>query len=243
MSAGRQFLAGLTIAAGYIVVRALVYAQLPVNSVESWCERDAIMCLPRFIAFILAFEVMRRRQSPAENWKLQDWPRALLSGAILTALCCYHWSQGSGETFTLEQAGLGIVASIFVGFWEEAVCRGVLFNSLRELTSVHIAIFGTSFLFTIFHIQAQAVSAWPGIFLIGIIFASLRARGMSLLELALIHSVVDAAYFFFPANSPGFAWPTFVRDGGLILYALRVYPCRGGCSEIFPSGDAHSAGR
>jgi hypothetical protein len=80
-------------------------------------------------------------------------------------------------------------------------------------------------LFAAFHFQAQPVRAWPSIFLLGVIFAHLRLRGLSLGWLALLHGVLDAGWFWFPWNTPDpFGFYGLVLLAGLLIYAVVTWP-------------------
>lgn len=107
-----------------------------------------------------------------------------------------------------------IGSSLCVALFEELLFRGGLLQSLKERHGNFIAIWISSFLFTIFHIQAQEFHGWPFIFMSGLFWAGLRIyQRVSLVWLIVIHWVVDVVWIF--RQTPEYFM-------GYSLYSLRV---------------------
>ncbi|GMR22479.1 MAG: hypothetical protein BMS9Abin37_0833 [Acidobacteriota bacterium] len=87
------------------------------------------------------------------------------------------------------------LSSVLVACWEEILYRGVFVNAIGDWKGARAAVWGSSFLFTIMHIQAQPLSGWPSIFLCGVLFALMRVRGVGLPWLILSHAAYDSLVF------------------------------------------------
>ena len=200
-----------------MALRALIYQWLKVDSYEAWVRRDLVMNLPRGLCLGVALWF------GLKSWKLPDlglhW-RGL--GIAFVFLFIELLAKGligglkEGPAFQDNEFLYLTIGSITVGFFEEILFRGVLFNSLRDWMGARTAIFGSSFLFMFFHWQAQDLASWPFLFLFGCLNAGLRQCGVSVLALAVTHAIFDTLYFCFKEIAPG----SFAYFGYNIFYLL-----------------------
>lgn len=217
---------GFAIFLVYAALRYLIYDSVPAPTGFDWFLRDTLMNGPRLLALGLALLL-----------GLKVWRREGLGlharGGRTAALVFFTfffvlwlpdaWSR-SGEN------GLGIPAllvlaasSVLVGAWEEILYRGVLLNGIRDWKGTQAAIWGSSFLFTIMHVQAQPVLHWPSLFLCGVLFAVMRAQGVGLIWLIAVHAAYDALALMGPTGPgsiPGLSFLLFLLRG---LFVVAYY--------------------
>jgi membrane protease YdiL (CAAX protease family) len=183
----------LLVIAGYMISRSYVYQRVPVQTTSDWLLRDTIMDLPRIAAALFTLYFGCR----AWGWKKLGFdlkgagPAAVVGAALLLTEIVFSWL--GSESFVLPGRSLYIFlfSSFVVGSVEEVLFRGALLNALRDWKGDLAALWASSFLFTIYHVQAQPYAGWPGIFMIGFVMALLRLNGVSILWLILIHGMVD----------------------------------------------------
>ncbi len=202
----------------YAALRFLIYAYLPAATFFDWFVRDTIMNGPRLLALSLAL-FLGLRVWGREALGLHAHGGRTATFVFLTFFLLLWlpdaWS-GSREN------GLGIPAllvlmasSILVGCWEEILYRGVLLNAIRDWKGTRAAIWGSSILFTIMHVQAQPVSQWPSIFLSGVLFAVMRMQGVGLIWLISVHAAYDALALL------GSAGRESIQGLSVLLFLLR----------------------
>jgi membrane protease YdiL (CAAX protease family) len=222
---GSVLIGTLTVICGYMLVRGCVYYFLPVTSVETWFLRDALMNIPRLGAFMALVLLNRTWNALRLELPVSDLGRAALLGFAPVALWTFYFSGGSGPPFTRLMMLVGIFSSLIVGVWEEYAFRGALLFAFRQRMPVFASIVLSSGVFAIYHVEAQPFRAWLHIILMGVIFANLRFRGLSLGWLAMIHGVIDALFFFFPAFNPDpFGFRGLMFQAGLLIYAVATWP-------------------
>lgn len=215
----------LAVICTYTLARAGVYLFFPGTTQDAWFFRDTLMCLPRLGAFAALLLLNRRWQLALFEMPPRDFGRAARLGFVPTILWVFYFAGGYGHAFTPFRILVGAFTSLIVGVYEEYAFRGPLLDALRQRMSLLPAIALSSALFTIFHLQAQPVQIWGAIFLMGVIFANLRVRGLGLGWLALIHGVIDAFYFVFTDNAPNpFGLFGLVLQAGLLAYAIATLP-------------------
>jgi membrane protease YdiL (CAAX protease family) len=217
------------IVVAYAVARSIVYKLYPITTTSEWVFRDAIMDIPRLLCFGAALLLLRRFQnsSTAREWTSLKPVEILVIGALPILLWNYYFSQSSGDDFSPPQIVLGVLSSVAVALFEETAFRGAVFASLRQRCSNFTTVFGTSLLFTLFHLQAQSTERWISIFLTGLVFANLRARGLTLAGLALIHATIDSLFFLHPSNNPeSFSKPDQALTFGLLVMSVLLLPSR-----------------
>ncbi|HWD18706.1 MAG TPA: CPBP family intramembrane glutamic endopeptidase [Verrucomicrobiae bacterium] len=207
-----------------MLVRSHVYQVDPIDSVESWFVRDTWMSVPRLAAFLAIFCIHGGWRRPRlDFWRAGDF-KVVALGLVVVALWWFYFSGGVGDGFSTDMICIGVATSAVVGLFEEYAFRGPL---LVALGPARQAVLLSSFLFAIYHFQAQSVEAWPAIFGTGVVFASLRFRGASLALLVALHTLIDAGYFFFASGTPAM---TSAHGLALTLGALglgaAVFPYR-----------------
>jgi membrane protease YdiL (CAAX protease family) len=182
-------------------VRAVVYRLIPAYSGSDWFIRDAWMTVPRFASFI-ALLCMNRLlwKSFQFDIDVRRYRRAVLYGLPLVGLVLWGLAESCGRYWPRHVVLAAAFTTPFVGAFEECAWRGVVLEALRARRSTFTAIVLSSLLFTLYHVQAQPFSAWPAIFLIGVVLANYRIRGLSIFWLAIIHTVVDTAVFLFATD-------------------------------------------
>lgn len=219
--------ATLLILAGYCLVRASIYHRFPVDSVGSWFTRDTWMTVPRFVAFLMIFCVWAGWRTLAADWLPTGSFRAKVVGVVAIVIWCFYYSASGGPFFARNAIVIGTAGSIAVALFEEYAFRGPLLTEWSQRFSPAFGIVVSSVLFTVYHVQAQAVEFWVAIFLTGMMLAGLRCMGMGLGCLVIIHTIVDAAYFFFGSSPPPLAsFHGAVLIIGLLICAVMAFPSR-----------------
>jgi membrane protease YdiL (CAAX protease family) len=209
--------------AGFVAIRGMIYALFRVDNEVDWFVRDSLMDIPRVLFAFFAWRYGRRLWKPAQlgmHWnQLRDClvVGIALSGVILARpffLPTTHPTFGWLCVITFS--------SFVVGFFEEILFRGVLLRALYDQYGAGTALWGSAFVFVLFHVQAQPLAVWPGIFLTGLIFAQMRLQGVSLWGLAFVHSVYDTLVFVFEARDE---FPPLWRLSVLLilLYLFGMY--------------------
>jgi len=217
--------ATLLVLCAYVVARNRTYFYFPVNSVESWFVRDTWMTVPRLASFIAIFCIYSGWKTARTDWRLSGNRKALSLGFLAVALWCFYTSGSRGARFPREIICVGAATSVIVGLFEEYAFRGPLLMDLARRISVTKAVFLSAFLFTIYHFQAQGLTSWPAIFLTGLTFAGLRFQGVSLTCLVLIHTIIDASYFFFGSQTPPMtSLYGAILNLGLLICSIAAFP-------------------
>jgi membrane protease YdiL (CAAX protease family) len=214
----------LLVVVGYMITRATLYHFLPVTSLDSWFFRDCIMTIPRLAVFALLVWLNRRWKSTFFDWRFRDWPRAFAFGGLLVGLHIVYLEGNPGDRIPTEIVLGAFLTTPAVALFEEYAFRGLLHAELqKQLSPIPMAMV-VSLLFTVFHIQAQALRFWGPIFLIGVILTNLRFNGMSLWWLVVIHFAVDVTWFFFGQDIPDFgSLHGILFHGGLLVYAVLSF--------------------
>jgi membrane protease YdiL (CAAX protease family) len=177
------------------------------------------MTIPRFFALVLILSLNYWKwKSCCFNFNVQYKNSSLIYSIALILIYVFEYSGYTGPFWPTSLIMLGIIATPFVGFLEEYAFRGALLFSLAQVTTKMNAVWISSFIFMLFHYQAQHVKGWPCIFLTGIILANLRMNGLGLLGLAVIHIIIDTMFFFFRLTSPNF----FSLHTFIVLLALSA---------------------
>jgi membrane protease YdiL (CAAX protease family) len=209
----------------FALIRCWVYYVYPAHDLERWFMRDCLMTIPRLFALLALLAINEVRDASSRWLHPEGVTKAALFGIVPMGLWLYYFSSGNGARFGPFEISVGFLTSLVVGGFEEYAFRGPLFSILRERTSTTAAIFMSSVLFMLFHVQAQPIEFWPIIFLMGIVFGSLRVRGMSIFWLSSIHAAIDTCYFIFPVHHAAFYSANGIYFvSGLFLYSLAVFP-------------------
>jgi len=176
----------------------------------TWIEQDTIVNIPRVICLILALwyglKVWGRDKL---GFHFQGIRLALAAGSFVLITGIIFIFQRSIEfTLTGGELALLTISTAFVAVFEETQFRGVLLNAIRDWRGASAAIWISSLIFTLFHIQAQPFRSWPMIFIFGVLFALLRVHGVSLLWLIGIHFSYLLLDFYITISGP-FKLPLF----------------------------------
>jgi membrane protease YdiL (CAAX protease family) len=190
------FYVGLAIMAAYMLVRWGVYA-IADRERLNWFERDTTMDVPRLLALVAALVFGVRRWGRAGLGMHFGHARlGIIGGAALVALWLpNHFFREHPIAFPASALFILAVSSFIVAAMEETLFRGVLFNALSEWGDQRDAIWLSSALFTVYHVQAQPLWSWPALFLYGIAAAVFRGRGVGLPWLILQHGLYDSLVF------------------------------------------------
>lgn len=204
----------------YMLVRAVIYHAMKPATLEDWFARDTLMCVPRLLAFItlLGLDRLFWRTVPFDL-KIKEFKQPVLWGGVLILVHAIYWSGSSGSLWPMQIITGALFTTVFVGLFEEYAFRGVLLAGLREAMGPVKAVVVSSIIFAVYHFQAQPVSSWLSIFLIGGILACLRLRGVSIFWLTVIHIIIDDAYFFV-----GLTFPAFLSMHNLLFIAGLLIP-------------------
>jgi len=216
----------------YAALRWLVYAALPADDFADWAVRDTLINGPRLLVLALSLHIgLRLWGKEGLGLHTRGWKPATF---VFVVFCLLLWLPGAWlrtEPFELSAGALVLLtgSSVLVGCWEEILYRGVFFNAIREWKGAKAAVWGSSFLFTIMHIQAQPIAHWPSIFLFGMVAALLRLRGVGLIPLIAIHTLYDTLIFFGATGSSqilGLPAALFLLRA---VFAFKYYHATKGC--------------
>lgn len=225
----------------YAALRWLIYAAVPVDDFADWAVRDTLMNGPRMLALVLSLRLGARLWGQEElGLHTRGWGPAALAFVVF---CCLLWLPDAWlrtDPLDLGASALAVLAasSLLVGCWEEILYRGVVFNALREWKGAKAAVWGSSLLFTVMHIQAQPVAGWPSIFLFGMLAALLRLRGLGLIPLITVHTLYDTLIFFGatgPSQLPGLPAALFLLRAAFVWRYYRA--TESGLAEDPPSDE------
>ena len=200
------------------------------------------MTIPRlagFVGLLVLNRLLWKRF--AFDIDLRRCGRAALYGVPLIGLALGALTDNCGRYWPRSAVIVAIFTTPVVGLFEEYAWRGVILEALLATRSRLSAIALSSLLFTVYHVEAQPLFAWPAIFLTGVVLGNYRIRGLSLFWLAGIHTAIDVAYFFFATDyfptsillpshvvtiseSPACTSHDAVFLGGLALLAVVTYP-------------------
>lgn len=209
----------------YMGARAYVYREVPLDE-YSWEFRDTLMNGPRLVGFFLALGI---------GWRL--WGRRYLgfhfrggSEAVwigFLAIIVFH-AAFELRPERIDYAGGAIllltVSSLIVALFEETLFRGLLYRALAG-ADARVGLWGSAFLFTIYHWQAQPLTGWPTIFLWGIFYGLMVSRGIGLGWTIAIHALFDATIFLGTQGASPPLWLAMMSFGAELIfvtgYALR----------------------
>lgn len=212
ISIQKKFIISISIVATYMILRFFIYAQIPVFDLNSWVFRDSIMNLPRILCLLLTiFVVINKRNVRTEFLTGSRKIKSLFLICILLICMLLARSFFYGRfDYSGNSLIIVILNSFVVGFFEETLFRGAIFESLKKWIGSNGAAFWSSVLFMIYHVQAQNLIEFPLIFLLGLLFAILKGEGFSLINLALLHAIFDSvALIWIPSSQSKLIWSIF----------------------------------
>jgi len=205
----QRFLFSLGVFSIYCLLRFIIYHYFPVTDVDSWIKRDALMNLPRLIclSLLLIFVIDKKGELLPNK---QGVKVAMVALPVLVMPLFVRSLFFETRVFSDESLFIVLISSFVVGFFEETLFRGSIFDSLANSFSNRDSVLVSSVLFTIFHFQSQSIIDFPQIFLLGIIFAILRLYKVSLFWLAILHSVFDCIVLFWsPSEQMKLEWSSY----------------------------------
>jgi len=143
----------------------------------------------------------------------------------MAGICPFFFAGSTGpKSPSYIIAGL-FLTTIPVALFEEYAFRGPLLTDLSRRFSAPMGVLLSSVVFTVFHFQAQPLTFWGAIFLMGVILANLRLRGLSLGWLAATHFLVDTECNFFGSWQPTMSsLHGIAYQAALFLYAFASFP-------------------
>lgn len=222
----RNFYYALGILIAYCIFRLFIYLELPAHDYDSWVIRDTVMNVPRLICFgLLIFIVYRKYKiqdvtSPIGSEKIKIlWVSAFLMLMIALRMPFFELYSHPWKSLVILT-----ISSLIVGFFEEILFRGAIFDSLKKWRGTGFAILCSSALFLLFHIQAQKIETFPLIFLLGILFSLLRLHGATLLQLSILHAIYDVlVLLWIPTAELNTVWVAFEFLYVLILIFFTYF--------------------
>lgn len=111
------------------------------------------------------------------------------------------------NNLNLSEISCLIIIMFTVAAFEELLFRGLFLNELIKIINPIYGIIVSSFLFTLFHIEAQPLATFPLIFFYGVSFGFLRYMGVSLIYLIVLHFVENLfIYLLMPSISSIYNW-------------------------------------
>jgi len=216
-------IAGILIVLLYAAMRFITYRMFPVDWIVKtipgvgalyepapykWWVRDTIMDVPRLIAFGLALWVGRYCWGLKQVGWHAGFPVRGLTGGAVAALLTLTGGVLRAKPYDYSAGVLLILAfsSVIVALCEETLFRGVIFKSLYDISGAAWALWGSSALFAIYHVQAQPLVSWPATLMIGLFLAVLRWQGVGLVWLVLSHAVADGVFYLGSYGTPRYNW-------------------------------------
>jgi membrane protease YdiL (CAAX protease family) len=198
---------GVGIIAVFAGLRYLIYAEMPASTFVDWAVRDTVMNGPRLLALGLALFLGLRVWDPkALGFHARGARAALFVFVSFFGVLWLpdHWLRSQENALGAATVWVLAGSSVLVGLWEEILFRGVLLNAIRDWKGTRAAIVGSSFLFTIMHVQAQPLASWPALLLAGLVFAALRVQGVGLWWLVAGHAAFDTLVLMGPMGPESF---------------------------------------
>ncbi len=194
----------------YLVFRDIIYTFYPVESHGEWAYRDIVMNIPRLLCLISIIFVQKwKKFESVAKVSTIGKKYTFYIGILLISLIPLRSLFVDTQRLQSDLIVWIIVGSFLVGFFEEGLFRGLFFDSLKQQNGTFVAVLFSTLLFSLFHIGVVPVNELPTIFLIGIIFALLRDKNVSLFMLSLLHAFYDGfIMFWLPVSSLTPLWIT-----------------------------------
>jgi membrane protease YdiL (CAAX protease family) len=181
----------------FACVRAFVYAAHPAFDGAAWVARDLAMTGPRLAACAACLASVVGLGGPRRwgwSWRAPGRGCAFALGAIACVMITILGRRGP-VVFGGAQVARILWTTAIVAYWEEVCYRGLAFRGLRETFDPATSAILASALFTVMHVQAQSLSAWPMIFAYGMMSCAAVQEGIGLPWLILAHWVADVVVF------------------------------------------------
>ncbi len=219
----------------FILARWTIYQIVPPE--EDWYLADFLKNGPRLAGFVAALWLgLRWWGASRMGWHRHEGKIAAGVSLLLAAF----WSlRIFSPTFQFKPLGketalILAVSTVLVALFEETLFRGAFLPALRDWKGERFAIFGSSIVFTVLHVQAQPVWQWPWLFCHGMLDASLRASGMGLPWLIVMHFGWDMSVLVGGGWTDAPWWYLLLDWIALAVIAAAVYRRWGRQAEMAP---------
>jgi membrane protease YdiL (CAAX protease family) len=127
--------------------------------------------------------------------------------AVLSALVYLQSKFVELYQLNSTQLLLFTVGSFIVGFFEETLFRGLLLAKLQKTLSRLQSLIIMSAVFAFYHYGMQPLSAFPFLFMFGILTGQLANLRVSLFWLGIFHGIYDTMWgIWYPATSIPYAF-------------------------------------
>lgn len=204
----------------YCLCRFFIYELVPVSDFESWVRRDNWVNIPRILCLLLSLVFVLRKKSQELLPNLVGARKIAIVWVFVLLSFIIRFFFLDIASDPIDSLLLAFLSSFVVGFFEEALFRGAIFDTLNSEYGVKKALFWSSVIFTIYHVQAQPISAMPLIFVFSLLFGLLRADGVSLFLLSVLHAVYDCFVLVWgPGEGVWIQWSIFE----VIFFASAVF--------------------
>ncbi len=188
-----------------------IYQMVSEDHENAWIRKDTLMDGPRVLFGFLSLWAGLKYYNKKDlglDWSGAEFGYTFL---ILSTVLVSAYAFLYPTLYPLDGGlrALLIFNSFIVGFFEEIFFRGFGRTALNNfpLTEKQTTFIG-ALIFMAWHVQAQALSIFPFLFVAGVTYGLLRSRGVSCLWLGLQHSIFDS--IILEANSPqGYAHRMF----------------------------------
>ena len=216
---------GMCILISYVSMRSFVYASFPLEQ-HAWVMRDTFMNIPRLLCTFALLAAC------AYYWGLRATGLTFAEpikgiGYGLCFIGVWFLNHLIGEAFYDYDPGYLLiltVSSFIVALFEELLFRGLFLKALAELWGERVGLWGSAFLFTVYHIQAQPLEAWGMLFLAGAYLALMRLAGVGLWWCIFTHGLFDSLVFVGTHGEAIYPWmpPVLLGLEGLVV----IWVCR-----------------
>ena len=217
----RALLLGLLFWSAYIAARTLLQRLLPVHDWPSFITQDLAVSVIRLSCGAGCLWVARSRwYDSALGIRHALRPAGLALAAMAVGFASFLLESAASENDWQAPHWIRLVeilVAIVVAFNEESGYRLLAYSGLREWLGRAAAVALSSLLFTLMHVGYQPLFHLPKIFMIGLMLALLRDRGVSFGALIALHFLLDSV-------------SAVALSGDLVLWNL--YWCSAGLAAV-----------
>ena len=201
--------------------------RVPALDAGAWSRRDAVMTWPRLAAGAACLAAMLLLGGARPwGWTMTLAPMGLAFAAAAAGGVVLLGVGAGTRVYSSAEVMQALWTTVFVAFWEESCYRGLLYHGLKGSFEPFEAAFISSLVFTVMHVQAQSLVAWPILFAFGLLACAAMEEGAGLPWLVLAHWAADVSVIWNRrALSPDDAWPiaaAVLMTSASILAALRL---------------------
>lgn len=196
MTSKRGFLLGMLAWTAYVALRTLAQRLMPSQNWAEFVPQDLAVSALRLACGLACLWIARQRWYDSALGIAAPAPLSAL--AALAGLACVA-TEVMGAMAQRPEWGLPhwiraveVGVALIVAFNEEVGFRLLAYSGLRDLAGRQAAVLLSSLLFTAMHIGYQPGFHLYKIFFLGLFFAWMRDRGVSLYWLVAIHFATDS---------------------------------------------------